>query len=227
MCRRSPDVPVLHPHPPARCVPPQGERMILGDEYTSGLCAVPPILISPSGAGASAGGIAGGGESPSVSAAPGISFDCSGGLSPTEHGSGADGREDSERWTASERFSFFRRPLNFQTREPATVRSQRTPQRFVPSLVASPSRSHARDVTRNSVSLQLDLACPQSIHKAEDNIVQSPPVASWWCSLCGGLGCHRPDCPLYRKTPQVRVPVHRHQSSDGADACREPEKLTS
>ena len=39
--------------------------MILGDELN---------LISPIGAGASAGGIAGGGESPSVSAAPGISF---------------------------------------------------------------------------------------------------------------------------------------------------------
>src|SRR5216683_2359324 len=38
---------------------------------SSGLCAVPPILISPVGAGASEGGIAGGGESPSVSAAPG------------------------------------------------------------------------------------------------------------------------------------------------------------
>ncbi len=63
--------------------------MILRDELN---------LISPIGAGASAGGIAGGGESPRVSAAPGISFDCS--------------------------------------------------QRFVPSLVASPSRFHARDVTR-------------------------------------------------------------------------------
>src|SRR5216684_3131062 len=98
MCRRSPDVRVLHPHPPARCVPPQGERMILGDKLN---------LISPVGAGTSAGGIAGGGESPSVSAAPGISFD----------------------------------------------------------LVASPSRFHARDVTRNSVSLQLDPAARQRIHK--------------------------------------------------------------
>jgi len=66
------------------------------------------------------------------------------------------------------------------------------------------------------------------IHKVDDNIVQSPPIVGWWCSLCGGTGRHRPDCPLYRKTSRVRlVRSHRHQPSDGADGCREPEKLTS
>jgi len=54
------------------------------------------------------------------------------------------------------------------------------------------------------------------IHKVEDNIVQSPP--GWWCSLCGGLGRHRPDCHLY----QVRlVRSHRHKPSDGAEPCAE------
>ena len=60
------------------------------------------------------------------------------------------------------------------------------------------------------------------IHKVEDNIVQSPPIVGWWCSLCGGTGRHRPDCPLYRKTSQVRlVRSHRQQPSDGAEPCAE------
>ena len=214
--------------------------MILGDELN---------LISPIGAGASAGGIAGGGESPSVSAAPGISFSNAAAAwkdtpcAPSDRKDGPtwDSQEPGFGWVEAninpsqqpvlkpgpQRSIFFASPSTSRRTKPATVRFRRTLQRFVLS-VTSPSRARARDVTRNSVSLQLDLVCPQSIHKVEDNIVQSPPIVGWWCSLCGGTGRHQPDCPLYRKTPQVRlVRSHRHQRSDGAEVCREPEKLTS
>ncbi len=128
------------------------------------------------------------------------------------------------------------REPNFQTREPATVRFRRTPQRFVPSdLVTSPSRFHARDVTRNPVLLDsaasngvVDDLTAHTLNKLSDAFPTH-------CPSCGQpVPWHLAECPDLSRGPWGAEPsnmrvaaVHPHHKNTGDDGCREPEKLTS
>src|SRR6185312_2958119 len=67
------------------------------------------------------------------------------------------------------------------------------------------------------LSLELDLACLQSVHKVEDDITQSPPLAaSWHCSFCGARWSHMFWCPLIEREPSrvsanVRAAIHERE----------------
>ena len=81
-----------------------------------------------------------------------------------------------------------------------------------------------------------DLACPQSIHKVERDPIQaspclppaSPAGICIWCGWPYAARWHRPECPVLRKSSDMRsVAIHvTEHSGREADTCREHLRLT-